>query len=111
CIDQVAAPAVMEVFAQQQALELGHLTRNPQDREEMLSCVALVVKRAGRLTTLPAEDFDLQAGDEVLFCGTQKAEASLRATLKNYYNLEYLRTGVVPARSYAMSMLTSTRGQ
>lgn len=111
CIDQVAAPAVMEVFAQQQALELGHLTRNPQDREEMLSCVALVVKRAGRLTTLPAEDFDLQAGDEILFCGTQKAEASLRATLKNYYNLEYLRTGIVPARSYAMSMLTSTRGQ
>ena len=58
-----------------------------------------------------ADDELLQAGDELLFCGTESGERLLSASANNAYTLEYLVTGTEPARGYIFRWLENARGK
>jgi len=49
----------------------------------------------------------LQPGDRLLFCGTEKSETLLSATMNNVYTLDYLITGIDKPRGYVFQWLLS----
>jgi Trk K+ transport system NAD-binding subunit len=87
------------------AVTLGDLIRDPSDLERSLSCVPLMIERAGVCTVLPNDSETVQHGDELLFCGTERSERLLTATLNNPYTLRYLITGRDPPRGYVLVWL------
>ena len=54
---------------------------------------------------LPADSEAIMLGDDILFCGTEKGENLLLATMNNGYTLDYLVTGEEKARSYVFRWL------
>ena len=87
------ASAVRELLDAGQHLVLGDLIRNPNDLDDTLSCVPLVIRRGSELLMFPDDTDAVLPGDGILFCGTERSERLLRATLNNPYTLHYLTTG------------------
>jgi voltage-gated potassium channel len=73
--------------------ELGTLLRNPENRDEPLHVVTLLVLRGREATLAPDDDFVLRPGDELLFAGWAAARRALGTTLVVDGVLEYLVTG------------------
>jgi voltage-gated potassium channel len=86
------APAVGTWLASGTA-RLGTLLRNPEDRDEPLHVVTLLVMRGGEVTLAPDDDFVLRPGDELLFAGWPAARRALGTILVVAGALEYLVTG------------------
>jgi hypothetical protein len=75
------------------AARLGELLRNPEDREEPLHAVALLVVRGHEATLAPGPDFVLAAGDEILLAGWAAARRALGTLLVVDAALQYVVTG------------------
>ena len=105
------AQAAVERLGRGDALTLGELRRDPHDRDDSLPCMPLSIARGERRIMLPADEEFLQAGDELLFCGTERGERLLAASINNAYTLEYLVSGTEPARSYVFRWLENARGR
>jgi Trk K+ transport system NAD-binding subunit len=86
------APALTGRLAGGQA-RLGHLLRNPEDREESLHAVVLLVLRDGSATLAPDADFVLESGDELLIAGWAAARRALGTILQVDAVLEYVVSG------------------
>ena len=54
---------------------------------------------------LPADSEAVMVGDDVLFCGTERAENLLSASMNNNYTLDYLISGQDRARGYLFRWL------
>ncbi|WP_136253816.1 potassium channel family protein [Onishia niordana] len=89
-----AAPAVTEYLHNEGEVTLAALCRDARKFPEKFPCEALAIRRAGHSIMLPHEACQLEAGDEILFCGIQWVESMLQATLHNPYTLRYVVTGV-----------------
>lgn len=76
-----------------QSIKLSDLLRDPTGRDRMLAGCVLTRVRANETVVLPAEDTDVQIGDEFLFAGTAQARALQMLTLRNANVLEYVRAG------------------
>ena len=74
------APALRGVFAQE-PLRLGDLLRSPDDRDERLHAVVLLVARANEVHLAPPDEFTLDADDELLLVGAPAARRLLDSTL------------------------------
>jgi len=72
---------------------LGELLRNPEDRDEPLHAVALIVLRGREATLAPTDDFVLRPGDEILFAGWAAARRALSTILLVDGVLQYVLTG------------------
>ncbi len=109
-IREKQAPAVIELLQQELSLTLGELRRDPHNLEGSLPCMPLSIARRGQRIMLPLDSERLQAGDELLFCGTEAGESMLLASMNNSYTLDYLITGVDKPRSYFFRWLDSLGG-
>lgn len=69
------------------------LFRDSSDRNTLLACVPLLLKRGKEETLLPAEDTPLYIGDHVLFCGAKQVRQQQLLALRNLSVLTYLLTG------------------
>jgi Trk K+ transport system NAD-binding subunit len=74
------APALQGWLGTGQA-RLGDLLRNPDEREERLHTVALLLARSGQIEVAPSDDFLLQRDDELLLVGWPSARRLLDTTL------------------------------
>ena len=72
---------------------LGDLLRNPEDREERLHAVPLLVLRGDEAVLAPDDDFVLAADDELLFAGRPSARRALETTLVVDAVRAYVTTG------------------
>lgn len=90
-------------------LKLFELLINPLDREEALRAVPLLLMRNDTPTMLPPLNTVLRGGDRLLFAGRGGMEALQRRFLLDPSPLEYVRTGVEPARSWIFRRLTGRR--
>jgi hypothetical protein len=86
------APALEGWLASGDAL-LGDLMRNPEDREQPLHAVPLIVLRGDDATLAPGPDFALAPGDELLLAGWPAARRALERTLVVDAVREYVTTG------------------
>ena len=99
------AIAATELLNRGGALTVGDLIRDPQDLNGSLSCVPLALERRGECIVLPTDAEAVERGDELVFCGTERSEWLLSATLNNCYTLHYLVTGTDPPRGYLFGWL------
>ncbi|TFV63740.1 UNVERIFIED_ORG: potassium transporter TrkA [Bacillus sp. AZ43] len=90
------------------AVTLGDLMRNPEDREEPLHAVALLVLRDREPVLAPGDDVVLRPGDELLLAGWTAARRALSTTLVVEGVLEYLITGRRVPSSWVWRRLTGT---
>jgi Trk K+ transport system NAD-binding subunit len=72
---------------------LGQLMRNPEDRDERLHAIVLLVLRGREAVLAPAEDFVLRPDDELLLVGWSAARRALDTILLVHGVLEYVVTG------------------
>ena len=86
------APAATEWLVSR-AARLGDLLRNPEDRDEPLHAVVLLVLRGNEAILAPDDDFVLAQGDELLLAGWPAARRALGIILEVDAVLEYVVTG------------------
>ena len=88
------APAIVEYMAgSARPFTIGDLLRDPDDRQQELEALALLVLRNGRETLLPNDDFALAESDELLFAGRSRGRRRMAITLHNPRVLHYVCTG------------------
>jgi voltage-gated potassium channel len=75
------------------ALLLGDLLRSPDDREQRLPAVPLLLLRDGEAVLAPDEEFVLRADDELLLAGRPVSRRALEKTLMVDSVPAYLVTG------------------
>jgi voltage-gated potassium channel len=85
---------------------LGELLRNPEDRDEPLHAVVLLVLRDGRATLAPDDDFRLEPGDELLLAGWPAARRALGTILFVDAVFEYVVSGRRVPASWIWRKLT-----
>src|SRR3712207_3490885 len=86
------APALTPWLAGGEA-RLGDLLRNPEDRDEALHAVPLLLLRGDDATLAPAPDVVLASGDELLLVGWPAARRALEVTLVVDAVREYVVSG------------------
>ncbi|MEW8645434.1 MAG: NAD-binding protein [Candidatus Thiodiazotropha endolucinida] len=99
-LDRAHALAMVDFSEQGQKIVLGNLLHHPSDRNEILTCIPLMIFRDGQSSMLPSLDESVCPGDRILFCGTEQSERLLGSTLNNSYALHYLVTGEEQTRGY-----------
>jgi len=92
-INTEAAPALCSAIAAGNTITLEEIMLSPRDREQQLSCVALMHVRHDTSVLLPKQEQILKQGDRLLFCGKSTADSKMRWGMLNENVLSYIRTG------------------
>jgi Trk K+ transport system NAD-binding subunit len=87
------APAMYRLLMQGGHATVGDLVRRPGRRDECLGCVPLYLRRTDEALELPADDLELQPGDQLLFAGREGARAQQQSLLRNEKVRDYVLTG------------------
>jgi voltage-gated potassium channel len=86
------APAVVTCLKHGRAINIGHLTQDPGDRQSLLACVPLLLVRDNEEILMPDGNIEIHKGDQILFCGTPEVKANMYWTLKVLRSLNYVMT-------------------
>lgn len=92
-ISPLRTPTVFDCLIRGEQVTLGQFCTHPRDREQILPCVPLLIKRENDEKLLPDMQEILQAGDRILFCGRSEAMQQMAHTAKDHQALLYIRTG------------------
>jgi len=90
-INSVDAPAITSTLQTGHRIKLKQLLRNPLSGHMGRTC-CLMIRRAGHLEIMPAEDTELLENDEILLCGT---ESESRYTKWQALNIELLEKNIL----------------
>jgi voltage-gated potassium channel len=104
-LNQREAPA-LDGWLTSGVARLGDLLRNPEDREQHLHAVPLIVLRGDDATLAPGPDFELAPGDELLFAGWPAARRALERTLVVDAARAYVTSGRRVPSSWVWRALT-----
>jgi voltage-gated potassium channel len=99
------APALQGVLSRE-PLRLGDLLRSPDDRDDHLHAVVLLVARDGDVHLAPPDDFRLDSGDEMLLVGEPAARRLLDSTLLIDATREYVLHGRYVPSSWIWRLVT-----
>ncbi|MGH7887710.1 MAG: potassium channel family protein [Candidatus Binatia bacterium] len=92
-LDEDEAPAVHAALCNGRKLTLGHLQSDPQDRNKRLSCIPLLLERAGQTTTTPEPPHPIMINDSVLFAGAMRVAERMQWILGAENVLDYIEGG------------------
>lgn len=104
-VDKPSAAALVDAIRTGRRVAFSDILRDPADRNARLPCLPLVLQSGQTSSVMPALTRPLREGDQILFCGRNRAYWLLDATLNNEYTLRYLMTGMDEPRSLAMKWL------
>ena len=90
-------------------VRLGDLLRNPEERQDPLHAVVLLVFRNGKAHLAPDDDFELAADDELLLVGWPAARRALSTVLVVDAAREYVLSGRRVPSSWIWRKLTATQ--
>jgi Trk K+ transport system NAD-binding subunit len=107
-LNAAEAPALQAWLATGRA-RLGDLLRSPDDRDELLHAVVLLVARGNEAEAAPSADFVLAPDDELLIVGWPSARRLLDSTLVVETVREYVLTGRHVPASWIWRRLTRRR--
>jgi len=99
------ATAITQYLRDGNTLTLGELRRDPHQLDGTIAAMPFTIRRHGECMMLPADSEAVMLGDDILFCGTEKGENMLLATMNNAYTLDYLISGQDKARGYLFRWL------
>ncbi len=92
-LNAAEAPATWQALMHDRPIRLGELLADAADRQQRLPVVPLLLERGNDYFLLPADDFALQAGDQLLFASPLMAQREVELTLRNANELDYVLTG------------------
>lgn len=101
-VNKARASALKELLETGSDVTLAQITSDPTRGGQPLICRALVIQSREKLEILPPGSRHLALGDQILFCGDQRAYHLLDATLNNIYTMTYLVKGSDPPRGWVM---------
>lgn len=107
-LSQLEAPATVRWLARHE-LTAGDLLRNPDDRDQPLSVVVLLMMRGEELIMTPTDDTTLRVGDRLLFAGKSDGLAGLYDALFDSVATEYVATGRAAPASWVWRLLAKRR--
>jgi hypothetical protein len=107
-LDQHQAPSVLR-WLRSHELTLGDFIRHPDDRDQPLPLVPLLLIRDGETTFTPSSDHLLAAHDQILFLGRRRGFGGLRDALFHDAGLEYVATGRHVPSTWLWRMLARRR--
>ena len=94
-LDEHEAPAVMEAARGGEKLELAELLSDPWDRDRQLPLLPLLMCRDGNKILMPASDYEVLPGDQLLLAGAGPGFTRLAWNLVHNAALDYVRSGKV----------------
>ena len=109
-VTEADSPALAARVREVGDLCLAHLCRDPRDRDYSLPCVPLLCERKGECILLPGDDFVLEAGDRLLFCGHASARGMMEWVRGNSSVLNYVVTGEEHPSASLWRLFTGRRG-
>jgi Trk K+ transport system NAD-binding subunit len=92
CLNPGEAPALQDWLRAGEA-RLGEVLRDPDDRDQRLPALVLMVLRDDECLLAPDDDLVLRVGDELLLAGPPAARRGLDATMLVVGAASYVRTG------------------
>jgi len=92
-INEQSSPAVVEALQQFDSVRIDTLYRDSTDRKRYLQCIGLLIKRHGEIRLLPSHKETLRHGDQILFCGHERAARRMRLLVTDPISLTYTITG------------------
>ena len=93
----------------EQALTLAELMTDPFDPPTPMRVVPLLLLRDEQVIMMPAPETRLCAGDHILFAGAAGVQSRQRHFMLDPSPVEFVRTGVEPARSLVFRWLAKRR--
>jgi voltage-gated potassium channel len=103
-----AAPALRPWLASGDA-KLGDLLRSPDDRDQQVHAVVLMVLRDSDCVLTPDDDFVLASGDQLLLAGWPSARRSLENTMVVSATMQYVVFGRDVPSSWVWRRLLPSR--
>ena len=103
------AQAGYRALMQGRRIALGDILRDGTERSRPLPVATLLLRREDQVMLLPADDFPLAPGDELLLASTLAARRNLELTLHNPNELDYVLTGHETTGSWLSSRLAAHR--
>ncbi|MCV6636389.1 NAD-binding protein [Candidatus Albibeggiatoa sp. nov. NOAA] len=104
-ITQQQAPALYQALYNDQSANINTLLRDPKNRDENLSCIALMLIRGDERILLPDETECLMKGDTLLWCGQRRASINMEWTLQDSFVFAYVSRGIIMPRSIVWQWL------
>ena len=101
------APAIWQALMHDRVIRLGDVLPDSTDRELRLPVVPLLIERGATHFLMPADDFRLQAGDQLLLASPLSTQRRLQLTLQNANELDYVLTGRENSGSLLSKLLAS----
>ena len=106
-ITETEAPAVYDRLQTGEPVQLTNIYKDPQNREQQLHCIPILIRRKkSQYLMLPDEHLQIEVGDEILFCGNQKARSMTDWLILNPHVFNYILTGEEHPSGYLWNMLT-----
>ncbi|MDP3540774.1 MAG: potassium channel family protein [Azonexus sp.] len=103
------APAAYLALMHDRPFKLGDILRDGTDRSQHLPAVPLLVERGSQTFLLPAEDFQLNAGDQLLLASPLAAQRNFEFTVRNANELDYVLLGREDSGSWLWQRLGAAR--
>jgi hypothetical protein len=109
-ITETDAPAVFDRLQTGEPVQLNNIYKDPQNRKQQLPCIPILIRRKkSQHLMLPDEHLQIETGDEILFCGNQKAYSMTDWLILNPHVFNYILTGEEHPSGYLWSLLTRHR--
>ncbi len=89
-IDPIQTPALIEYLESGQEIPLNTLIADPSDPDRFLACMPLLHVRGDHKRMRLRYDLKLQAGDCLLFCGSNEAQRTQVLAMEDVNTLHYL---------------------
>ena len=100
------APGLLDAMERmKRPVVIDDLLRSPQGREDRAQCLVLMSVRGAKATELPSGDFEVLAGDRLLFAGRRAAEDNLRLLLRNANVAAYVIGARIEADGWIWRMI------
>lgn len=91
------APAVVELVAKGDSVQVIDLYKDPTCPDRQLDCLPLFLKRGKEMQLMPEPDMPVHYGDRLLFAGLDEAEKQMQWIANNWNTLNYVKSGIEPA--------------
>lgn len=110
-LEQSSAPTITQALSYGRSIKISHLTQDPGNRLSKLRCVPLLLIRDKKELLLPDDEFELEKGDEILFCGTYEVKKNMHWTLNVMRSLNYVMSFEDEPESYVWRLFYYLRNK
>ncbi len=100
-------PAAHQLLMRNRGIHLGEILRDGTDRQRPLPAIPLLIERGETCFVLPEADFEIAAGDQILFASSLGTRRNIELTLRNMNELDYVISGVEHSGSWLSRVLAN----